>query len=240
MKRLMAIFVFFLRLVFAADYDCVIVGTSPISLFEAIYQHYLGNRVLVLEQAGECGGAWKSIDICGVAHVDLGCHQIGGDRDLKKFLEVYGGCKIVSMDQPSSPNDQFAGNFYFSQGCYELVRNLTKWMDAAGVVLLMNCRLDSVFIDAEAGHAVVKTTRGQFTAKKIFYTQMTAFNIENNGRPPHSLHTMKYPHLYLLVQDPTAPKFSYIGYGELRASRAMNLTHFVGLFGTGRQLIVFS
>ncbi len=59
------------------DFDYIVVGSSPFSLFEAIYKRCLGNRVLVVEQGAECGGAWKSITICGVPHVDLGCHEFG-------------------------------------------------------------------------------------------------------------------------------------------------------------------
>jgi hypothetical protein len=240
MRKLTLLFLLFFHVLFAVDYDCIFIGSSPIPLFEAIYQRYLGKSVLILEQASECGGAWKSIEVCGVPHADLGCHQIGGDRNLKTFLEEYGGCKIVSMDKPDDANNPFSGNgFYFSKGCYELVNNLTQWVGAAGITLLLNHRAESVFIDLAAGHAVVKSEGKKFTTKKIFHSQMTSFHIENNGGSPAAPHKTRYPHLYLLIADPSAPKFSYMGYGGFGASRAMNLTHFVGLTGTGRHLLVF-
>jgi len=239
MQRFVLLFLVAIHFVYAVDFDCVFVGSSPIPLFEAVYQRQLGKSVLILEQAGECGGAWKAINICGIAHADLGCHQIGGDTHLKDFLEVYGGCKIISMDKPTDPKATLSGNgFYFSQGCYELIRNLTNLIEATGVTLLLNHRLDGVYVDVAAGHVVVKTEGKQFTAKKIFYTQMTSFYIENSPNRP-SKTAAKYPHLYLLIQDPTPPKFSYMGFGGFGASRAMNLTHFVGLANTGRQLVVF-
>ena len=239
MSRLIFLFILCLHTLIAVDYDAVFIGTSPIPLFEAIYQHYLGNKVLILEQSGECGGAWKSIDVCGVSHADLGCHQIGGERSLKEFLDTYGGCKMVSMDHPDSPEAQAPGNgFYFSKGCFELVQNLKNWIDAAGITLLLQTRLDSVYIDTKTQRAIVKAGDKQFTAKKIFYTSMSSFHIENAGGALSPPKNAKYPHLYLLIQDPSEPKFSYMSGIGAGASRAMNLSHFVGLAGTGRHLIV--
>lgn len=237
MQRL--IFLLFVQILFAADYDCVFVGTSPIPLFEALYQHYSGKKVLILEQANECGGAWKSIDICGIEHADLGCHLIGSDRNLRDFLEMYGGCRMVSMDHPDHPAQTTSGNgYYFSKGCYELIHNLTEWMEAIGIDLFTHQPLQSVYVDTAASHVIVRTAEKQFTAKKVFYTHMSTFYIENSGKAPPTKRMSKYPHLYLLVQDPTTPKFSYTGYRNAGASRVMNLSHFVGLAGTGRHLIV--
>lgn len=239
MYHFLLIFLAALHVVFAIDYDCIFVGSSPIPLFEAIYQRSLGKKVLILEQGSECGGAWKAIDICGVPHVDLGCHQIGGDPQLRDFLEIYGGCKIVSMDKPTDPKAPLSSNgFYFSQGCYELIRSLTCLINATGIDLLLNHRVDSVYVDTALGHATVKVNGKQLTTSKVFYTQMTSFHIENIPHRPAKGIT-KYPHLYLLIQDPTPPKFSYMNYGMHGASRAMNLTHFANLANTGRQLVVF-
>ncbi len=108
---------------FGADFDCAIVGTSPVPLFEALYRHHSGERVLILEAAAECGGAWKSIDICGIAHADMGCHEISSSIDLNRFLEDYAGCSMISCHT----------NYYFSNGCFELINNLLKRIRAAGI-----------------------------------------------------------------------------------------------------------
>lgn len=55
---------------------------------------------------------------------------------------------------------------------------------------------------------------------------------------PQNFGKSKYYHLYILVQDPTPPRFTYHAGLASGVSRLMNLTHFVGLAGTGRQLIV--
>jgi hypothetical protein len=53
-----------------------------------------------------------------------------------------------------------------------------------------------------------------------------------------SAHKSKFYHLYLLIQDPTPPRFSYHRAHISGIARMMNLTHFVDLASTGRQLLV--
>lgn len=235
MKKYILLFLLSIHFVFGVDFDCVFIGSSPIPLFEAIYQRLSGKTVLILEQAGECGGAWKSIDICGIPQVDLGCHTLGGNFKLKTFLENYGGCQFVLMEPSSGPRK----GFYFSRGCYELIHNLMKIMAAIGIELRLNHRLDSIYIDEAAGYANIKTQGRQFSVSKIYYTAMSSFHIENVNTSPLPPRKTKYPHLYLLIQDPAIPKFAYMSYNACEASRAMNLTRFAGLENTGRQLIVF-
>jgi hypothetical protein len=224
---------------FSLDFDVVVVGSSPFSLFEALYQHHSGKRVLILEESAECGGAWKSIYVCGIPHVDLGCHQIGQDAKLKAFLEEYAGCQIVAQDQPflpfapaTSPN-----GFYFSKGCYELIDHLLQLIDATDIVLLTNTKLESVSLNLPEHTVFLHTPDHDYTASKVIATPMSSFVIEPSTSP-QKLNKTSYYHLYLLIQDPTPPRFTYhtgVGSGT---SRVMNLTHFVGLTDTGQHLIV--
>ena len=212
--------------VFGADYDCAIVGTSPVPLFEALYRHHLGQRVLILEAAHECGGAWKAIHICGVDHADMGCHEIGSSPELNRFLEEYAGCSMISCHT----------NYYFSKGCFELVDNLLKRIRVAGIDLFTDCKVEAVHIDTEKNEGILKTQKGTFTASKIVVTQGSSFEID--GIPPAGRSPHKFYHLYLLLEDPTHPRFSYHSGITQGVSRMMNLTSFVGLSASGRQLIV--
>jgi len=234
--------IFFILLqisLFAADFDVVLIGSSPFSLFEALYHSHSGNKVLILEESTECGGAWKGINICGVMHADLGCHQIGHDVQLKSFLEDYAGCKIVSMDNPLIPFEaaKSPNGWYFSRGCYELIDNLLKLISLTNIVLMTEHKAESVMIDVANKIATVKTKSGSFSTNKLIVTPMSCVTL-NPTSAPQQYGKSKYYHLYLLVQDPTPPKFSYSGGIVTGASRMMNLTHFVGLTGTGRHLIV--
>lgn len=233
----MRFLLFFLSLsLCAADFDCAVVGTSPFSLFEALYQSHMGKKVVIFEESEKCGGAWKGIDILGLCNVDLGCHQIGNDQTLKTFLEEYAGCTIVSMDQPdnSFENNKGPNGWYFSSGCFELIDHLLKLIDATDIVLMTETKLDSAFLDEGTKTVALHTKKGVFTSSKLIVTNMSSLSFNTLAPPNHS--KSKYYHLYLLVQDPTPARFTYragIGNGS---SRLMNLTPFVDL--VGRHLIV--
>jgi len=219
------------------DFDDIVVGSSPFSLFEAIYKRCLGRRVLVVEQGAECGGAWKSITICGVPHVDLGCHEFGRNHLLVQFLEEYAGCNIVDTT-PALNKPVPHGEFYPSEGCYELTRNLQLLMDHFGVVLLLNSKLESVFIDTTREIAEVKINDMRFTTLKLIVTNNSEINIENPGvqSHPHRPHT--YYHVGMLIEDPTPPRFTYRNIHGGGASRSTNYTCYSKqLQGTGKQLI---
>ena len=213
---------------FAADYDCIFIGSSPISLFEALYQNAAGKRVLIIDEAERCGGVWKSIDVCGVEHVDIGCHEIGSNKNLREFLEVYAGCQMVDT----------GGNngFYFSQGCYELVHNLEKRLEKTNIDLWLNTRAERASIDETNKCARLQLGNRMVSADKVY---LCGYSFLNIGNEELQIHKTKYFHLYLLVADPTPPRFGYQNGGAHNVSRMMNLTRFVGLENTGRQLIVF-
>lgn len=219
------------------DFDCLVVGTSPTSMFEAIYQTSLGKRVIVVEQASECGGAWKSINICGIEHADMGCHEFGNAETVRQFLEEYAGCKIVSNTPLKKPIRENWG-FYPSQGCYELIHNLELLMRKLGTVLLLNSKLETVFIDKIRKVAEVRINGKRLSTSKIIVTNGAEIHFENpEYRNPNPPTKTKYPHLYLLISDPTESRFTYMNFSVDGASRAMNVTRYVGLEGSGMQLI---
>ena len=226
------------QLLWGADYDCVFIGSSPIALFEALYQYHLGNSVAIFEEAPQCGGAWKSLTLCGVEHVDVGCHEIGEEIEIKEFLEEYAGCHIISMDNPSglNPLPHPHPGFYFANGCYELIRNLELLISRTSIALHLESRVDHVAIHRAAQEVRVTVQGKQFTTKKVFASQYSYFSIEGyaSTAPPKTC----YHHLYLLIADPTPARFSYHDQVGADICRTMNLTHFTGLVGTGQQLIV--
>jgi hypothetical protein len=224
------------------DFDSVIVGSSPISLLEALYHSYSGERVCIIEESNTCGGAWKSIPICGIPYADMGCHQIGSDHNVRKFLEEYLGCNLVSLDHPEVAFDASPGHnangFYPSKGCHELITNIMNLIKTTDIVVLTGHKLDSVYIDEESKTVELRTAGLCMTTSRIVVTPSTYLNIENHpsGRKP-SKSTIKYYHVYLLVEDPTTPRFIHKYSAGAGISRLMNLTYFSDLIGTGMQLI---
>lgn len=234
MVRFLILFLFSFVL-HAVDYDCAFIGSSPISLCEALYRSSLGERVLILEQSPECGGAWKSIDICGIPHVDMGCHDVTwSDQNLTKFFEDYLGCRIVSFSNPALSVQ--SGSCWFSRGCYELIHNILTLIAQTSIDLRLNHRLERVTFNP-TDHSVVLAVEGMkfFTAKKIYTTPLSSFAVNQQPVPTHR---GKYYHLYLLVADATMPKFVSGYLGASGVSRMMNLTHSANLDNSGRQLIV--
>lgn len=223
------------------DFDYVFVGTSPIPMIEALYRSYTGSHVLILEAAPTAGGAWQAIDICHLRNVDMGCHQIGQNRDMKRFLEIYIGCKLVPMNDPYGLGQGLQSSdsgAYFSRGCHELMTNLSLLAEANGVAVLLNHKLESVYLDFDREVAEILTNGKRYTVSKIVVTPHSAIeveNIPNISKPTYS----KHPHLYLLISDPTPVRFTYMNGFCGGVSRAINLTPFLPeLEGTREQLIV--
>ncbi|HSX03546.1 MAG TPA: hypothetical protein VLG76_02330 [Rhabdochlamydiaceae bacterium] len=219
------------------DFDCIVVGTSPTSMFEAIYQTCSGKKVLVVEKAPECGGAWKSINICGIQHADMGCHEFGNAKEVKDFFETFAGCKLVHNAPIKLESKGGNWGFYPSGGCYELIHNLELLMKKLGTVLLLNSKLETVFLDTERKVAEVKINGNRLTTSKIIVTSGAEIHFENPEYRGIQPTITKYPHLYLLISDPTPSNFTYTNYSSEGASRAMNVSRFVGLEGSGMQLI---
>lgn len=231
MNRLIGIFLLFSSALFGVDYDVAIVGTSPICLLEALYHHFLGKTVLLLEESAECGGAWKSIEICGIPHVDLGCHQIGSDLKTIQFLQKYVNCQFV----PAEPEKPHSQSLYFSRGCFELINYLEEMIRNTSIDLQLNQKLEQVEIDLHCQFANLFLKDRVARAKKIYYSPASSFFIGSEKPNPVPSY---YYHLYLLIEDSAPPQFSFSFLNKYRIVRAMNLTRFVGLEGTGQQLLV--
>jgi hypothetical protein len=223
------------------DFDVTVVGTSPVSMLEAIYHLAENKCVLIVESAERCGGAWKSIDICGIPNVDLGCHLVGSDLRLKNFFETYFGCKFVCLthpDQETDPSHQACMNgFYFSSGCYEMISHLEAAILSRPNGLLLRKKLQSIFIDQE--NSLVRLNLGdlQYTTAKLILTPAVDVQLDHPQFATKQSHMRTYAHLYLLVDDPTPVRFTYISGILTGMSRAMNLTPFIDMPRSNLQLI---
>mgnify|MGYP006081768187 CR=1 FL=1 len=76
--------------------DFLSIGTSIIMCLEASYQSDLGKKVLMVDKSSSLGGAWKSIKIDGISHVENAIHYFMPDKigisylteDLKWPIEI--------------------------------------------------------------------------------------------------------------------------------------------------------
>ncbi len=243
MRALLTIVLFFhgFLAAFEADFDVTLVGTGPVSMIEAVYHLDLGKRVLILEAEERCGGAWKSIDVCGIRNADLGCHQIGGDQVLKEFLEKCFGCTFVSLEQCGEKRGEgslsLANRYYFSGGCHEMISKVKAAIDARSNGVLLHRRLESIYVDQERNRIELSLGDVRYTTHKLIITPVSIFHVENTTVENQEFRKQLYPHLYILVEDSIPVRFTYFNAILPNISRAMNLTPFLSMPQTGQQLI---
>jgi hypothetical protein len=224
------------------DFDVAVVGTSPTSMLEALYHIYRNEKVLIIEADQKCGGAWKSIDICGIAHADMGCHLIGSDQRLKEFFEVYFGCKFICLEHRAPVNGdshvRCPNGFYFSGGCHELISKLESAVNAKSNGVILHRKLESIFIDDAKKFIELSFGDQRYTTSKLIITAVSSFRVDNPNFTNKNAAPNNYNHLYMLVEDPTPPLFTYQGSIAPGMSRAMNLTLFLEMPEPNLQLIV--
>ncbi len=223
----------------AVEFDCIFIGTSPICVLEAVAQHYAGKRVLLLDEADDLGGAWRTVDICGVMHADVGCHQIGSDLNIRDFLEQYVGCPMVHMDHPLErydPAKQSPNGLYFAEGCHGLIEGLKQMLEKTSIEVLLEHRVDSATVNVQEKCVLIRSGNEEFTATKVFVPTYSSFACQQMAKTKGKTN---FYHLYMLIQDASPFRFTYQGTGGPKVSRVMNLTPFVGLSGSGRQLLIF-
>lgn len=74
-----------------------IIGSSPISLFEAIYQAKIGNKVTVYDSLERVGGAWGNVDYSKEYNLELGCHIWDVDKSTYAFIESFLDEKLITL-----------------------------------------------------------------------------------------------------------------------------------------------
>ncbi|TDI49933.1 MAG: hypothetical protein E2P01_02260 [Acidobacteria bacterium] len=82
------------------SYDTAIIGSSPISLLEALYRAGKGEEVVVLDDKSVLGGAWDFISMAGYTNVESCSHILRYHPGCYRFLEKYLGLKMIPMDPP--------------------------------------------------------------------------------------------------------------------------------------------
>ena len=81
------------------QYDMIIVGSSLLCCFEAIYQHKLGNKVLMIDRANQIGGAWGTLQLFGFSGVENAVHYFLPNDVAINFLSKALGLKIESSQK---------------------------------------------------------------------------------------------------------------------------------------------
>jgi len=79
-------------------YDCILIGSGPVNLIEAMYLSKQGKKVLVLEQSEYVGGAWGKVPLGkNLPDFQLGCHIWDIEPKAFEFLSHFLDMKLVKM-----------------------------------------------------------------------------------------------------------------------------------------------
>ena len=83
------------------DYDSIVVGASPTSLFEAAALAEAGKRVLVVDRSNRIGGAWSTLSFENLGTVECGTHYLVDLPNVYQFMEELPGIALSPLE-PSS------------------------------------------------------------------------------------------------------------------------------------------
>jgi len=83
---------------YADHYDCIFVGTSALSLMEALHQIRQGNRVLMIDDQPQIGGVWVSLELFGLHDVENAIHYFIYDKKGIDFMQ-----SVLRWDVIESP-----------------------------------------------------------------------------------------------------------------------------------------
>ena len=93
-------------------YPCVVIGSSPICLIEALYLSKLHPKILIVESDDRIGGAWGTINLFNSADVEIGPHIIYGSRDNQNVYQFMGQFLGISMEPMlPAPTCVLSGSF---------------------------------------------------------------------------------------------------------------------------------
>lgn len=80
---------------YAERYDCAFIGTSTISLLEALYQLRQGKRVLMIDDQPRIGGVWVSLELFGLHDVENAIHYFIYDSAGIEFMRSVLGWNVI-------------------------------------------------------------------------------------------------------------------------------------------------
>ncbi len=77
--------------------NIAIIGSGPVSLFEALYQNKIGNKVTIYEAGNFLGGAWGVRNYEDGYELEIGCHIWDVDKGTYSFIESFIGEKLEAL-----------------------------------------------------------------------------------------------------------------------------------------------
>ncbi len=79
------------------EFDFVLIGSGPVSIFEAVYLSKLGKKVLIIDKANTIGGSWAPISFAGIRNIENAVHYLWNDKRCCEFLFKTLNVEIVKV-----------------------------------------------------------------------------------------------------------------------------------------------
>lgn len=109
--------------------DTVLVGSSPVSLFEAITEASQGHSVMVVDRAPTVGGGWAVTEFAGYRDVEMGPHFI---KKRDGLYEIFDWLNIEMVPMNQAPWIVLPRKLF---GYSRIVHHWRWFVDAAGPLL---------------------------------------------------------------------------------------------------------
>lgn len=79
-------------------YDCVYIGTGPITAIDAIYRQMQSKGdVLLIDEKAQIGGAWVAIEVGDFGHLEVGCHIWSYNKKAYHFLRTFLNLELIAL-----------------------------------------------------------------------------------------------------------------------------------------------
>ena len=217
-----------------------ILGSSLISVIEAITQAKLGNKVSIIDKSEKIGGAWKLENSLNYKDVEVGCHILiptgknAMDKESYSRLESLTGTKLIKLKSqpinitvnPVSDKDPEDIEYYYPKnGLPELLKNLRNAIDENSIEYLSEHEVTEIKLNS-ASKVTIKANDNSLIFDKVTFPSYFGINqIETETGDieeiPYDKRTST--HISLKVKGNTN-KFSYCqlednGYAIDRVSR---------------------
>lgn len=77
--------------------DLVYIGTGPISVIDAVCNKVSGDKVLMVDNKSEVGGAWIAIAVGDFGKIEVGCHIWSYNKTAYQFLEDFFELELIEL-----------------------------------------------------------------------------------------------------------------------------------------------
>ena len=91
-------------------YDVVVIGSSPVAIFQAIKSARHGLKTVIIEKDQNVGGAWKTRQVYGIGQTESACHLIEFYAGVYETLSDLIGIDFIKLGFLSLPGTVFCSS----------------------------------------------------------------------------------------------------------------------------------